>query len=315
MRISEDDVQLFYKLNPALLLFVNLSLGIQREVGNKKEFSSLSLEKKVEIRNALYEHIHLIDEFTKENPGDYSSEELDIVSSWKDFLKGTFYILRHLKKYSVFLSSKTDAEAYGVLGISSDLKEMFPHTPIMVDTVLIPFKSRVIYDGFIAPYSITFGGGMRRNFNTAYDEAKAKFGIITSLPFEPKVQKKADEDRLKYYLKNERNREYYWDEIQNLIYGDKELMVLYHQEMGKSHARTYGRRLREIGLNDAWFGILEGLVIASGRTKEDLEKNLQALVPSHKKKFVYLYRLKSKGKMKTVSKVSFNQSGLTVAAG
>jgi len=58
--------------------------------------------------------------------------------------------------------------------------------------------------------------------------------------------------------------------------------VLYHQEMGKSHARTYGRRFREIGLKDAWFGILEGLVISSGRTKEDLEKNLQALVPSHK---------------------------------
>ena len=73
-------------------------------------------------------------------------------------------------------------------------------------------------------------------------------------------------------------------------------MVIYHQEMGKSHARTYGRRLREIGISDAWFGILEGLVIASGKTKEDLEKNLQALVPSHKKKFVYLYRLKSKTK-------------------
>ena len=75
-------------------------------------------------------------------------------------------------------------------------------------------------------------------------------------------------------------------------------MVIYHQEMGKSHARTYGRRLHEIGLNDAWFGILEGLVIASGKTKEDLEKNLQALVPSHKKKFVYLYRLHQGGDFK-----------------
>ncbi len=68
-------------------------------------------------------------------------------------------------------------------------------------------------------------------------------------------------------------------------------MVIYHQEMGKSHARTYGRRLREIGLSDAWFGRLEGLIVDSAKTKEDLEKNLQALVPSHKKKFVYLYRL------------------------
>lgn len=294
MRISENDVELFYKLNPALLLFANLRLGIQREVVNINNFLSLKLEKKVEVRNALYDNIDLIDEFLEKNSDNYSSVELDIVSSWKNFLRGTFYIFRHLKNYSVFLSSETDAKAYGVFGISSDLKEMFPHPPIMVDTVLIPFKNHVIYDGFIAPYSISFGGGIRRNFKTTYDEAKAKFGIITSLPFEQKGKQKTEEDRLKYYLKNERNREYYWDEIQDLIYGNKELMVIYHQEMGKSHARTYGRRLREIGLSNAWFGILEGLVIASGKTKVDLEKNLQALVPSHKKKFVYFFRLKSK---------------------
>jgi hypothetical protein len=296
MRLSEDDANLFYKLNPALLLFVNLRLGLQKEIVNIKNFLSLKLEKKLEVRNALYDNIDLIDEFVEKNLDNFSLEELDIVSSWKNFLKSTFYIFRHLKNYSVFLSSETDAKAYGVLGISSDLKEMFPHLPIMVDTALIPFKSHVIYDGFIAPYSITFGGEIRRNFKTSYNEAKAKFGIIQTLPFEAKGKKQTDKDKLKYYLKNEQNREYYRDEIQDLIYGNKELMVTYHQEMGKFHARTYGRRLREIGLNDAWFGILEGLVIASGKTKEDLEKNLQALVPSHKKRFVYLYRLKSKVK-------------------
>jgi hypothetical protein len=296
MRLSEDDVNLFYKLNPALLLFVNLRLGLQKEIVNMKNFLSLQLEKKVEVRNALYDNIDLIDEFVEKNPDNFSLEELDIISSWKNFLKSTFYIFRYLKKYSVFLASDTDAKAYGVLGISSDLKEMFPHLPIMVDTVLIPFKNHVIYDGFMAPYSMTFGGGIRRNFKTIYDEAKAKYGIIATLPFEPKGKKQTDEGKLKYYLKNERNREYYWDEIQDLIYENKKLMVIYHQEMGKSHARTYGRRLREIGLSDAWFGILEGQVIASGKTKEDLEKNLRALVPSHKRKFVYLYRLKSKTK-------------------
>lgn len=292
MRLSIDDVNLFYKLNPALLLFVNLRLGLQKEVVNIKNFLSLQLDKKVEVRNALYDNINLIDEFVEKNPDNFSLEELDIVSSWKNFIKSIFYIFRHLKNYSVFLSSETNAKAYGILGISSDLKKMFPHLPIMVDTVLMPFKNHVIYDGFIAPYPMAFGGGIRRNFKSIYDEAKAKFGIIATLPFEPKGKKQTDEDKLKYYLKNERNREYYRDEIQDLIYGNKEFMVIYHQEMGKSHARTYGRRLHEIGLSDAWFGILEGLVIASGKTKEDLEKNLKALVPSHKKKFVYLYRLK-----------------------
>ncbi len=36
-------------------------------------------------------------------------------------------------------------------------------------------------------------------------------------------------------------------------------------------ARTYGRRFREIGLNSAWFGILNGLIVASGKPRHDLE--------------------------------------------
>jgi hypothetical protein len=105
-----------------------------------------------------------------------------------------------------------------------------------------------------------------------------------------------DEDKLKFYLKSERNRDYYWDDIQALIPGKQALTVVYHQEMGKSYARSFGKRLREIGMDDVWFGILEGLIVASGKTKADLERNLKAIVPSFMKEFVYLYRLKSKSK-------------------
>lgn len=166
----------------------------------------------------------------------------------------------------------------------------------MVETVLLPFKGQIVYDGYIGAYNISFGGGIRSGFKDSYDEAKATYGITRSLPFEPKGKKQTDEDKLKFYLKNERNRDYYWEKIQDLIQGNHELTVVYHQQMGKSYARSYGRRLREIGLGDVWFGILEGLIVASGKTDADLEQNLKAIVPSFMQEFVYLYRLKSKVK-------------------
>jgi len=296
MRLSEDNVKLFYKLNPALLLFVNLRLGLRKKVVNIKDFLSLKLEKKVEVRNALYDNIDLIDEFVEKNPENYSSKELDIVSSWKHFLKSTFYVFRHLKNYSVFLSSETEAKAYGVLGISSDLKEMFPHLPIMVDTVLMPFKQHVIYDGFMAPYSMTFGGGIIRNFKTSYDEAKAKFGIITNLPFEPEEKRPSDSDLLKFYLKNQRNREIYCEEIQDLIYDDPGLLAVYHQETGKSYSRSIKKRLREIGVKAAWFASLEGIIIANGKTKKEVETNLKQIVPADRLNHVYTFQFKGVGK-------------------
>ena len=70
--------------------------------------------------------------------------------------------------------------------------------------------------------------------------------------------------------------------------------ITYRQEMGKIYARTYGKRLREIGLTNAWFAILEGMTIASGATKDEVERILQCILPTGRRKFVYIFRLKEK---------------------
>lgn len=118
--------------------------------------------------------------------------------------------------------------------------------------------------------------------------------MITSLPLsaEETERELGDADRLKFYLKNQRNRDRYWREIGELTAKDPHLMELYHQEMGRIHARTYGRRLRELGLSDAWVALLEGLPIASGKTKEDVERILREILAGDRRKFVYLFRLK-----------------------
>ena len=86
----------------------------------------------------------------------------------------------------------------------------------------------------------------------------------------------------------------YWEEIEELINKDPGLLTTYHQEMGKIYARTYGKRLCEIGLTNAWFAILEGMTIASGATKDEVERILQCILPTERRKFVYIFRLKEK---------------------
>ena len=45
------------------------------------------------------------------------------------------------------------------------------------------FRSgKIVYDGLMSAYSITFGPGIRRSLNESYKKAKAVFGIVTSLP-------------------------------------------------------------------------------------------------------------------------------------
>ena len=97
---------------------------------------------------------------------------------------------------------------------------------------------------------------------------------------------------MKFYLKNERNRIIYEEEIEALITDNPDLLVVFHQEMGKIHARKVGKVLREIGLSSGWFALLVGVVIGSGLTKTDVRKSNGVLVPQNKRDFVYFFELK-----------------------
>jgi hypothetical protein len=48
--------------------------------------------------------------------------------------------------------------------------------------MLFPFGGRIVYDGLLESYSISFGPGIRRSLNESYQQAKARQGIVTSLP-------------------------------------------------------------------------------------------------------------------------------------
>src|SRR5262249_50205661 len=57
-----------------------------------------------------------------------------------------------------------------------------PYLPVLTETVLLPFKGMIVYDGLMTSYRISFGPGIRRSLNESFKEAKARHGIVTTLP-------------------------------------------------------------------------------------------------------------------------------------
>jgi len=199
MLLSPQDADLFFELHRALMFFVNQRLNVLgREFANPDAFSHVPAEERFEVRDAFLRDIGLIDRFVEQNPFQMSEDKLAIVQSWRDLVAGNFYLYRELKKYTVFLSSAKDPIAYGVTALTETFDELAgPYRPILVDTVLMPFKDMVVYDGLlgIAGPRITFGPGIRRMLNETYRQAKDRFGIVTSLPVSPKPVT-SEEDRL-----------------------------------------------------------------------------------------------------------------------
>lgn len=191
MRLSPEDAAQFFKLMPALQVFANQNLQVIKKLDNVEQYKSISNEQRVKLRNAVYQKPEIIDSFVQENPSELSAEELAIVSGWRNFIAGDFYIERILKKYAILIG---DGKVYGVLALTEPFRQVLGGMPLpfYLKTVLLPFKGKIIYDGLIEGYNLYFGGGIAASMSNLYKAAKLHGKIIESLdpdwqPPEPKV--------------------------------------------------------------------------------------------------------------------------------
>ena len=140
----------------------------------------LGSEKRLPIRDAVYEHPELIDEFIKQNPHNFNTEQLEILKGWKNPIIGNFFIERLLKKYAVFIR---DDEVYGVLALHDSFDEIVHPSalPFYVKAVLLPYKGKIVYDGLLQSYNVFFGGGIKAGLKEDYLTAKQNGRIIETL--------------------------------------------------------------------------------------------------------------------------------------
>ncbi|MDD5275488.1 MAG: hypothetical protein PHR16_05345 [Methylovulum sp.] len=181
MILSKEESKLFYDLTWSLHFYINKKLGIIPNIQSIEDYIGLEVLHKILIINALYKQIALIDDYVNDNPENFSVAELAQVQSWKHFVKDRFYIERHLKNHSIFIDSKD--KVYAVVGLTQAISDIIhkSYLPHMTDAVLLPFANKIIYDGLLSHYSVSFGRGITGGLKDIYLRAKANGDIIGSL--------------------------------------------------------------------------------------------------------------------------------------
>lgn len=183
MNLPPADIDLFYKLHGSLLAYANRELKILPAGIAPDQVRKQPIQQVAKLRDACYEKLAVLGAYLATNPVRLPAEELLIIASWQHRITGQFYIMRHLKAYTIFMSIKTPEHLHGVLGLIDPLAVVMGGAPLpmMVDATLLPFRDRIIYDGIISPYRIFFGPGIRGNVNATYNRLKEREGIIEGL--------------------------------------------------------------------------------------------------------------------------------------
>jgi hypothetical protein len=181
MTLQPEERQAFFRNWLGLLAFVNDRHNLIKNFGHPKSPVGISPDAVTKLKTKLWKNVGIIDEYI-ESVWDLPKNDIQILKGWKKKIYGTFIIVRHLKKYSVFMNEKNTL-LYGVIGITGSIAEMMSADmlPMPVETALIPFGDHIIYDSTFNMYNVQFGSNMRRGFKEQYSELKQKKGIICTL--------------------------------------------------------------------------------------------------------------------------------------
>jgi hypothetical protein len=184
--LSPDDARQFFDIMLPLQHFANQQLGLYPAAVSLGDYLDLPREDKAAVRSALYEHPEVLARFVADNPAGLPPEALDIAGSWQQRRAGPFVILSFLKRYTVVLEADTN-RVYGVLGLTDELRDvLYPVSPpVVVDMVLLPFKGRLVYDGFLEPRSLLLGPHLTAELRATYRRAKTRGEIIETLEPQP----------------------------------------------------------------------------------------------------------------------------------
>jgi hypothetical protein len=185
MRVSAQAARNFVSLYTLLLYYAGQVRKLLPAELTLDEFSEGPLGLKVRCRDALYEPTLLTGIFLEENSDLLSPEAQTTLVAWeRSYVKGTFAVLRHLKKHSIFVSTEGTPRAYGVVGLTEELKDMIPRSivPALVKTVLLPYEGVVVCDGLIlAAGHVKLDPEMKREITEQYKMIEKAGELVTSL--------------------------------------------------------------------------------------------------------------------------------------
>ena len=293
--LDEADASRFHELYTRVLGYVNDRTAIAPRIADVREITVAGPGDAHAIRDRLFwgsDTTELIEAYVDENPHDLSEPDLEAIAAWTDVETGSFAVVERRPDVFVFLDID-ESRAYGVTAPSrayaDDLLEV--DLPMaLANVVLLPFEDTIVADEWLESDSARSLSWelLGKDVEAAYAEVISTVGLDTTLP--PTDGDGVPEaERLRYYLKNQENRERYAEEIDRLKDQSAELEQIYHTEAGKAAARSLGHEFRDLGLDAAYVGIYDGRVVASGRTEEELRDILASIMPEGKEDHPYIY--------------------------
>jgi hypothetical protein len=243
LSLNDADRDEFLHLQKNLILFTNKKFKLYQKFKSIEDLLDFTQDDVTNgvfpIREKMYQAENL-KEFCDSNK--LNNLQREIVNSWSAVYSDEFYVIKHLQNETVLLTGN-EKKLYGVVGISNGLNHFFPegYLPILIKAKLIPFKEKIIYDGFFGTHNVQFGGNISRRLKQIYSEIKGEKGIISkpenNISLGDQVPNKDADEIIKFQVKQDLKNRSFPNKAWALAKKSEENKLSFENEYAKFYAK------------------------------------------------------------------------------
>ncbi len=284
MILKQADYYTYLDNHQKLMYYVGSKVNCIQENVSYIDFLNFPALEKIPAKRAIYDNLHLIDEYIRDHSKVLSNEDIDIVNGFKEFRQGKYVITKYAREHALFMDKEY---VFGVLALRDSFESFWSkkELPIYVETVLLPYKGKIIYDGFFINPSVQLGRNVSNNLMNEADIKIRNFGIVLNLPIDEKLKEKKlnQEELLMQLMKTKSSRELNKHKIQELVIGNYKLRTTYLRELGRINSRKKKKELRSLGIKNHYFAMHINTILTSGQSKSIVHKNIRAILKDERK--------------------------------
>ena len=130
-------------------------------------------------KDALFSSPEIMEKFVALNKQVLSKEECAIIKDYRRFIGGEFILYQCTKDYGVFIHARSE-KVYAVKALTEPFTDMVPALPAIVETTLMPFMGKIVYDGFLSVINVP-GKAERPELMSICEEVVGRSTIIVKL--------------------------------------------------------------------------------------------------------------------------------------
>lgn len=180
MILTEREYRVFLKTHLGLLFHTGQIANIINKKERFENFVKEGLSIKFKCREHFLENADVLESYIETNFEKLTSEEISILMGFKKLVSSKFIIYKCLNEHAIFIDTK-DNKVYAVKALGDPFPDLFHHFPILVEATILPFKDKIIYDGFLITSDMYFGGGLKATIKKIYCHAERNGQIMKTM--------------------------------------------------------------------------------------------------------------------------------------